>query len=73
MKTVKITEPDMPRRLVRMRTVADQYDVSERTIRAWIADGLLTAYRIGPRALRLDLAEVEALIVRRLPTARRAG
>jgi excisionase family DNA binding protein len=34
---------------------------STQTIRRRIADGTLTAYRVGPRAIRLDTAEVEAL------------
>ena len=37
------------------------------TIRRRIADGTLTAYRFGPKLLRLDLDEVEALL-RPVPT-----
>jgi len=35
--------------------------VHERTIRYRIADGSLTGYRVGPRLIRVDLNEVEAL------------
>ena len=73
MGTKKIIEEQPTRRLVRMSAVADAYDISERTVRSWVADGTLTGYRIGQRALRVDLNEVEALVVRRVPTARRAG
>lgn len=34
--------------------------LSERTIRTYISHGRLTAYRLGPKALRLDAAEVDA-------------
>lgn len=39
---------------------AEAADVSERTIRRRIAEGALTAYRIGPRAIRLREDEVAA-------------
>lgn len=47
---------------------ADALGVSIRTIRRWVAEGKLTAYRVGPKLLRLDPAEVDALS-RQLPTA----
>lgn len=42
-------------------TVADvvrEYGIGERTCRRWIAEGRLTAYRIGPRLIRLDADQV---------------
>ncbi len=33
--------------------------VSTKTIRRRIADGTLTAYRLGPRLIRVDMSEVE--------------
>lgn len=42
--------------------------VHPRTIRRRIADGTITAYRFGPRILRVDLDEVEAAL-RPIPTA----
>jgi excisionase family DNA binding protein len=39
-----------------------------RTVRRYIADGRLTGYRMGPRLIRVDLAEVEALL-RPIPAA----
>jgi excisionase family DNA binding protein len=42
--------------------------VSTRTIRRRIADGSIRGYRFGPRIIRVDLDEVDALF-RRMPTA----
>ncbi len=43
--------------------------VSVRTVRRYIAAGVLTGYRLGPRLLRVDTAEVVGL-PRAIPTAR---
>lgn len=42
--------------------------VSTRTVRRWIAAGLLPAYRVGPRLVRIDPADLDRLD-RRIPTA----
>lgn len=42
--------------------------VSQKTIRRRIADGTLTGYRMGPRLIRVDLNELDALL-RPIPTA----
>ncbi len=47
---------------------ADRTGVSARTLRRRIADGSLRAYRLGPRIIRLDAAEVDRLMVP-VPTA----
>jgi excisionase family DNA binding protein len=39
---------------VSIATVADQLGVSTRTVRRYVASGRLTAYRVGPRLLRVD-------------------
>lgn len=36
--------------------------VKARTIRAWIADGRLPAYRVGGRAVRIKASDVDALV-----------
>jgi excisionase family DNA binding protein len=36
--------------------------VSTRTLRRWIAEGRLQAYRVGPRLVRLDPASVDQLM-----------
>ena len=47
---------------------AARMGVNPRTIRRRIADGHLTAYRLGPRLIRLEISEVDA-ILRRIPAA----
>lgn len=42
--------------------------VSDKTIRRRIADGSLSAYRMGPRLIRVDLVELD-LLLRPIPTA----
>jgi excisionase family DNA binding protein len=48
---------------------ADYAACSPRTIRRMIAAGLLTGYRLGPRLVRVDLNEVDALL-HPIPTTR---
>ncbi|MGC5245394.1 excisionase family DNA-binding protein [Gordonia sp. DT219] len=38
--------------------IADLYGVHPKTIRRWIAEGRISAHRIGPRLIRLDPDEV---------------
>jgi excisionase family DNA binding protein len=61
--------PMTARRLVSIVAAAAELGVSTKTIRRRIADGSLTAYRIGPRVIRVDLAEMESLLrpVGRIP------
>lgn len=47
--------------LVSVPEAAKQFNCSTRTIRRYIADGRLTGYRIGPRMLRVDRAELDRL------------
>lgn len=60
------------RTYVSLAQAAEHVGVSERTIRRWIADGRLAGYRVGPRLLRVDRAELEALFSA-IPTAIRRG
>lgn len=48
------------RRYAKIDEAADYLGVSNRTIRAMIADGRLTGYRNGARIVRLDLDEIDA-------------
>lgn len=50
-------------RLVTTRYAAEYCGVSTTTIRRWIADGRLQAYRSGPKLLRVDVDAVAALVV----------
>lgn len=66
-------KPPMPspkRRLGSIAAAAGQLDVCERTVREYISTGMLTAYRVGPRLVKVDLAEVDAL-PQPIPTATR--
>lgn len=55
-------------KLVSVQVAAEHVAVSTKTIRRWIAEGRLPGYRLGPRALRVDLHELDAM-ADRLPTA----
>jgi excisionase family DNA binding protein len=55
-----VSEPPVQR--VSLVTAADTLACSTRTLRRWIAEGRLTGYRMGPRLIRVDVAEVEALL-----------
>lgn len=51
-----------------LNEAAERVGVSTRTLRRWIAAGRLTGYRVGPQLIRLDPAEVDALL-RPIPSA----
>lgn len=61
-----------PRRPAPIGTAADYAHCNPRTIRRRIADGTLTAYRFGPRMIRVDLDEVDAMM-RPITTIGQAG
>ena len=42
---------------------------SPKTLRRWIARGLLPGYRLGPTRLRIDLNDLDALIQRVVPAS----
>lgn len=50
----------MPKRLESLSDAAKIADVHPRTLRRYIASGRLTAYRVGPRLIKVDLNELEA-------------
>lgn len=41
---------------------AEYLSINERTVRDWIATGRLTGYRNGPRIIRVDLNEIDAIM-----------
>lgn len=53
---------------VTVREAADHCGVGATTIRRWIDQGRIVAYRTGPRIIRVDLESVEAQVVRVVPT-----
>jgi excisionase family DNA binding protein len=56
------------RRLDSIQNAAAYAGVSTKTIRRRISDGSLTGFRMGPRLLRVDLNELDAML-RPIPTA----
>lgn len=56
------------RRYVTLEEAGDLLGCHPRTVRRLIAAGRLTGYRLGGRLLRVDLAEVDA-VMRPLPAA----
>lgn len=56
------------RRLVSIADAAEYADVHPATIRRYISSGRLTGYRVGPRLVKIDLAELNDL-ARPIPTA----
>jgi excisionase family DNA binding protein len=50
-----------PRRWGTVNDAADYLGLSTRTIRRWIADGVIAAYRVGPAMIRIDLNELDEL------------
>jgi excisionase family DNA binding protein len=67
MSTTRVNPmPDGPRRpghLVTQEVAARKYHSSTRTIRHWIEDGRITAYKVpGERAVRVDLDEIDEVM-----------
>jgi excisionase family DNA binding protein len=59
------------RELVSTLTAAQRYGISEKSIRRYIAQGLITGYRVGQRRLiRVDLAECDARLLTTIPTVK---
>lgn len=59
---------DQPR-LDSVAAAARHAGVSIQTIRRYITKGMLTGYRVGPKLVKIDLNEVDAL-VHKIPSAR---
>lgn len=47
---------------VTLNDAAERTGLCVRTIRRYIAAGRLRAYRIGPRAIRIDTDDIDALL-----------
>ncbi len=57
-----------PRRLASIDAAAAYVGVNPRTVRRRIAAGELTGYRFGPRLIRVDLDQLDA-VLRPIPSA----
>jgi excisionase family DNA binding protein len=49
-------------KLIPLTEAADIYGLSTKTIRRYISDGRLKAYRVGPRAIRVDRDSLASLL-----------
>jgi excisionase family DNA binding protein len=60
----EVTVDKTPRRrnLVAVEAAAEYLGVAPLTVRRRIASGQLRAYRLGPRIIRVDLADVDAML-----------
>jgi excisionase family DNA binding protein len=57
---VSPTKHTQGRRYRTLKQAAEYLGVTDRTVRAMIADGRLTGYRNGTRLIRVDLDEIDA-------------
>jgi len=56
--------PKLPdKRYISIQAAAAYAGLAEKTIRRRVADGTLTGYRMGTRIIRVDLVEIDALLV----------
>lgn len=62
-KTSRATTTNTRRpELVSIRAAADYCDVDPRSIRRWVASGRLNALRVGPRLIKIDVAELDKVM-----------
>jgi excisionase family DNA binding protein len=64
MTTMAEVDPDLPANLLRPKDAAILANVTPFTIKRWTREGRLTAYRLGPRDLRVDRRDVVRLLAR---------
>ncbi|RZL77428.1 MAG: DNA-binding protein [Rhodococcus sp. (in: high G+C Gram-positive bacteria)] len=57
------------RRLCSIPQAAEEYGVCSKTIRRYISAGRIVGYRMGPRLIRVDLDELDAILLRPMATA----
>jgi excisionase family DNA binding protein len=62
--------PKEPERYLTVTRAAELLSVHPSTIRRWIDDGRLPAYRLGPKRIGIMAADLDALVT---PRSRRAG
>ncbi|UVT31616.1 helix-turn-helix DNA binding protein [Mycobacterium phage Mask] len=57
-----MTSPTTPPRWATKHQAAQHLGVSIYTLERWVKDRRLTAYRAGPRLVRFDLNELDAML-----------
>ena len=60
------------RTLISVEAAAARLGMNPRSIRRYIAEGILPGYRVGTKLVRVDQADVDSLI-RPIPAAARRG
>jgi excisionase family DNA binding protein len=60
------------KRLVSVQIGAEETGLSEKTLRRYISTGRIHGYRLGPKLIRIDLTELDALL-RPIPSATDGG
>lgn len=55
--------PVQRRRYAKIGEVAEYLGVTDRTVREMIADGRITGYRNGTRLVRVDLDEIDTVVM----------
>lgn len=59
--TVKHPASKLGSTLATINEACEYFGVDRGTVRRWIADGTLTAYRVGPHLVRIDLDSIKAV------------
>jgi excisionase family DNA binding protein len=59
--------------LISIREAMERYHISRDTISRRIADGSITAYRLGPRTIRIDRGQTERTLLRPVGRSTKAG
>jgi excisionase family DNA binding protein len=65
----ELPPPADPAGLITVKEAAARLGIHPQTVRVWIMDGTITGYRVGPKLIRLDPADVAAM-ARPEPVAR---
>lgn len=60
--TVVRPQTEGERRWATLAQAAVHTGVSTKTMRRWVATGVVLAYRAGPKLVRIDLAELDAML-----------
>ncbi|MBO0677193.1 helix-turn-helix domain-containing protein [Mycolicibacterium sp. S2-37] len=51
-----------PEQTMSVAEAASRAGVHPRTMRRWVAEGIINGYRLGPRMLRISAADVDELL-----------